>query len=65
MTTPKISSRFSVVMAIIAITVAAIAAFGLVMSEDPVGRAVFAMVWVVIGLAWLGHVLKRKNTSNT
>jgi len=45
-------------MAIIAFIVAAIPAFGTVMKEDPVGRAIFAVVWVLIGIAWLGPFQK-------
>ena len=50
--------RYSVIMAIIAFIVAAIPAFGTVMKEDPVGRAIFAVVWVLIGIAWLGPFQK-------
>ncbi len=54
----KIFPRYSIIMAIIAFIVAAIPAFGMVLKEDPVGRAIFAAVWVLIGIAWLGHFVR-------
>lgn len=60
----KISPRFSIIMAIIAFIVAAIPAFGVVMKEDPVGRAIFAAVWVLVGVAWLGHLVRVKKSAS-
>jgi len=51
-------------MAIIAFIVAAIPAFGVVMKEDPVGRAIFAAVWVLVGVAWLGHLVRVKKAAS-
>ncbi|MHC4535796.1 MAG: hypothetical protein ACYS6K_17740 [Planctomycetota bacterium] len=53
----KISPRFSITMAIIAFIVAAIPAFGVVMKEDTIGRIIFASVWILVGVGWLGHLL--------
>jgi len=60
----KISPRFSIMMAIIAFIVAAIPTFGVVMKEDPVGRAIFAAVWVLVGVAWLGHLVRVKKSTS-
>jgi hypothetical protein len=46
------------VMAVVSFAVAAIPAFGIVMKEDAVGRAIVAVVWILIGLAWLGHLIR-------
>jgi len=51
-------------MAIIAFIVAAIPTFGVVMKEDPVGRAIFAAVWVLVGVAWLGHLVRVKKSTS-
>lgn len=51
-----ISPRFSITMAIIAFIVAAIPAFGVVMKEDTIGRIIFAAVWILVGVGWLGHL---------
>jgi hypothetical protein len=50
-------------MAIIAFIVAAIPALGVVMKEDTIGRAIFASVWVLVGVAWLGHLVSVKSAS--
>ena len=60
----KISPRSSIIMAIIAFIVAAIPAFGMMMKEDPIGRAIFAAVWVLIGIAWLGHLVRVKKPAS-
>jgi hypothetical protein len=60
----QIPPQFSIIMAIIAFIAAAIPAFGVVMKEDPVGRAIFVAVWILVGIAWLGHLLiVKKSTS--
>ena len=59
----KIPPRFSITMAIIAFIVAAVPAFGLVMKEDRVGRAIFTAVWILVGVAWLGHLLIVKKSN--
>jgi K+-transporting ATPase A subunit len=48
------------VLAIIAFAVAAIPAFGIVMKDDAVGRAIVTAVWILIGLAWLGHLMRKR-----
>ncbi len=53
----------SMVMAIIAFIVAAVPTFGIVLKEDPVGRIIFAAVWVLIGVGWLGHLINVKDSS--
>ncbi len=52
--------RLSIVLAIIAFAVAAIPAFGIVMKDDAVGRAIVTAVWILIGLAWLGHLMRKR-----
>jgi hypothetical protein len=64
MITGILSSRSSIIMAVIAFTVAAIAGFGLVMGEDTVGRVVFTVVWVSVGLAWLGNLVRVKRSAS-
>jgi hypothetical protein len=60
----EISPRFSITMAIIAFIVAAIPAFGVVMKEDTIGRIIFAGVWILVGVGWLGHLMiVKKSTS--
>jgi hypothetical protein len=60
----EISPRFSITMAIIAFIVAAIPAFGVVMKDDTIGRIIFAAVWILVGVGWLGHLLiVKKSTS--
>ena len=60
----KISPRFSITMAIIAFIVAAIPALGVVMKEDIIGRIIFAGVWILVGIGWLGHLMiVKKSTS--
>ena len=59
-----LSSRISIILAVIAFMVAALPAFGLVMKEDPIGRAIFTAVWVLVGIAWLGNLVRvRKSAS--
>jgi len=60
----KLTPRFSTIMAIVSFTVAAIPAFGVVMKEDPVGRAIFAAVWALVGVAWLGHLVRVKRSAS-
>ncbi len=60
----KISPRYSIIMATIAFIVAALPAFGMVMKEDPVGQTIFVAVWVLIGLAWLGHFVRVKKSAS-
>jgi hypothetical protein len=38
-------------------SVAALAAFGVILSNDVVGRLIFATAWGAIGLAWTGRYL--------
>ena len=60
----RISPRISTVLAIVAFIVAALPAFGVVMRDDPVGRAIFAAVWVLVGIAWLGHLVSVKGSAS-
>ena len=60
----QISPRVSIIMAIIAFTVAVIPAFGVVMKQDSFGRAIFAAVWVLVGVAWLGHLVRVKKSTS-
>lgn len=59
-----ISPRISITMAIIAFLVAAIPAFGVVMKEDPIGRTIFAVVWILVGIGWLGHLVRVKKSTS-
>jgi hypothetical protein len=58
----RIPARLYMIMAIISFVIAAIPAFGLVMRADPVGRVIFAVVWIVIGVAWLGQAFHAKQS---
>jgi hypothetical protein len=53
----RITTRLALAMAIVSFAVGAIPASGLVLKEDTVGRAIFAGVWIVLGLVWLGRVI--------
>ena len=39
-------------------------AFGVVMKEGPVGQAIFATVWVLVGIAWLEHLVRVKESAS-
>jgi hypothetical protein len=52
------------VLAIFAFVVAAIPTFGLVLKGDPDGRISFAAVWVLIGIGWLGHLIRVKKSES-
>lgn len=58
----QIPPRLSVLMAIIAFLVAAVPATGLVMKSDPAGRFFFTVVWILVGIAWLGQLLQAKKS---
>ena len=41
----------------VSFSVAALAAFGVVLASDVVGRLIFATAWGAIGIAWTGRYL--------
>jgi predicted membrane channel-forming protein YqfA (hemolysin III family) len=60
----KISPRISITMAIIAFIAATIPAFGLVLKDDTIGRIIFAGVWILVGVGWLGHLMIAKKSTS-
>jgi len=53
----------SIVLAIVSFAVAAVPASGLVLATDPVGRTIFTVVWVLVGVAWLGQLIHARSGS--
>jgi len=51
-------------MAIIAFIAATIPAFGLVLKDDTIGRIIFAGVWILVGVGWLGHLMIAKKSTS-
>ncbi len=44
--------------AIICFVIAALAFAGVILAGDWVGRVIFGVVWVALGIVWLGPVLR-------
>jgi len=53
-----VQPALSVTMAIVSLLIAAVAAAGLIMKTDPVGRIIFALVWLLVGIAWAMRLIR-------
>lgn len=60
----RVPPKVSVVMAIISFVVAIIPAAGIVMKSDPAGRIIFTIVFLLVGIAWLGQFLHVKKSDH-
>jgi hypothetical protein len=58
----RIPPVLSIVMAVVSFAVAAVPATGLVMKSDAVGRIIFTVAWVLVGIAWLGQLLHARKS---
>ncbi len=58
----RIPPRLSLAMAVVSFLVAAIPAAGLVLRGDPTGRLIFTVVWLLLGVAWLGGYLHARKS---
>jgi hypothetical protein len=56
-----VSPTLSILFALAAWTIAAIALLGVILSDDLTGRLIFGIVWILIGIMWWGqYFLARK-----
>lgn len=55
------SAIFSLIMAILCFAIALLPILGVVIADDPVGRFIFAGLWAMLGIVWIGNYRRMKN----
>lgn len=60
----RIPPRVALLLGVVSFVVAAVPATGLVMKSDVVGRLIFTVVWILVGMAWLGQLLHAKKAGS-
>ena len=48
-------------LATISFTIALLAVFGVILSNDGVGRLIYGVLWSMIGLSWMGRFFIARN----
>lgn len=51
-------------LAIISFAISLLALFGVILSNDGIGRLIYGVLWISIGLSWVGRyvIAKSKNS---
>ena len=48
-------------MAVICFAVAVLPVFGIVLADDPIGRLIFAGLWTMLGIVWIGNFRRMRS----
>jgi len=52
----------SIALAILSFALASLPAFDLILRGDQTGQLIYSAVWVLVGFAWIGQLLRAKKT---
>jgi len=58
------TAAFSLIMAIICFAIALVPVLGFVLVDDPFGRFIFAGLWTILGVVWVGNYRRARKKSS-
>jgi hypothetical protein len=66
MSKPEKGSIVWLLLALVSLTIAALAFAGVILSRDMTGRLIYGILWTALSLSWIGrYVVARKKAEQT